>query len=87
MSFHLLTKIVENSVFWDITSCSLPKVNWRFGGICRLHLQGPRISRARKHVESSACFLLGFDTECGGDMFLRNISWLSSDYTALYTRR
>jgi hypothetical protein len=30
---------------------------------------------------------LFFDPEDGGDMFLRNIGWLSADYTALYPRR
>jgi hypothetical protein len=35
-----------------------------------------------------AGFLLGlFDTEDGGDTFLRNIGWLSTDYTALYPRK
>jgi hypothetical protein len=29
----------ESSVFWDI-SCSPLNVNRRFGGTCRLHLQG-----------------------------------------------
>jgi hypothetical protein len=35
------------------------------------------------------CFLLGlyFDPEDGGDMFLRNVGSLSTDYTALYPRR
>jgi hypothetical protein len=34
-------------------------------------------------------FLLGlfFDSENGGDMFLRNIGWLSAGYMALYPRR
>jgi hypothetical protein len=36
-----------------------------------------------------AGFLLGviFDPEDGGDIFLRNIGWLSTDYMALYPRR
>jgi hypothetical protein len=36
-----------------------------------------------------AGFLLGlfFDSEDGGDIFLRNVGWLSADYTALYPRR
>jgi hypothetical protein len=44
-----------------------------------------------KQVASSfhAGFLLGLflDPEDGGDMFLRNVGWLSSDYTALCPRR
>jgi hypothetical protein len=36
------------SIFWDITPCSLLKVNRRFGGTCRLHLQGRRISQAEQ---------------------------------------
>jgi hypothetical protein len=36
-----------------------------------------------------AGFSLGlfFDSEDGSDMFLRNVSWISTDYTALYPRR
>jgi hypothetical protein len=38
---------------------------------------------------ASSCFLLGlfFDPENGWDMFLRNVGWLSTDYTASYPRR
>jgi hypothetical protein len=36
--------------------------------------QGRRISRARDQRED------------GGDMFLRNVGWLSTDYTVLYFR-
>jgi hypothetical protein len=52
---------MKSSIFWDITPYSPMKVNWRFGGICRLHLQGRRISRARNQHEagsSRTCFLL-----------------------------
>jgi hypothetical protein len=36
-----------------------------------------------------ASFLHGFffSLECPSDMFLRNVGWLSADYTALYPRR
>jgi hypothetical protein len=30
---------------------------------------------------------LFFDPEDGSDMFIRNVGWLSTDYTALYPRR
>jgi hypothetical protein len=43
---------IKNAMFWDITPCSPLKVNWRFGGTYRLHLQGRRISRARNQRES-----------------------------------
>jgi hypothetical protein len=42
--------------------------------------------------QQTACFHAGilvgsFDTEDGGNMFLKNIGSLSMDYTALYPRR
>jgi hypothetical protein len=30
---------------------------------------------------------LFFDPEYGGDMFLRNVGWIPTDYTVLYPRR
>jgi hypothetical protein len=52
VGFEVLTAVVmENTVLWDITPCSPLKVNRRFGGAYRLHLQG-RISRARYQRES-----------------------------------
>jgi hypothetical protein len=32
-------------------------------------------------------FSFFFEPEDGGDIFLRNIGWLSTDYTVLYLRR
>jgi hypothetical protein len=40
--------------FWVITPSSLFKIKRRFRGICRLHLQGRRISRARKQHEAGS---------------------------------
>jgi hypothetical protein len=45
------------STFWDIILCSPLKVNRRFGGTCRLHLQGRRISQERNEYEADRVFL------------------------------
>jgi hypothetical protein len=39
------------------------------------------------HAELFFLLDLFFDPENGSDMFLRNIGQLSTDYTALYSRR
>jgi hypothetical protein len=47
--FEVLTAVVvNNTIFWDITPCSPLRVDRRFGGTYRLHVQGREISRARK---------------------------------------
>jgi hypothetical protein len=39
VGLEVFTAVVMNSsIFWDITLCSLLIANQRFGGICRLHL-------------------------------------------------
>jgi hypothetical protein len=44
--FEVLKAVVMKSpIFWDIRPCGPSKVNRRFGGTYRLHLQGRRISR------------------------------------------
>jgi hypothetical protein len=43
---------MNSSILWDITQCSPLKVNWYLGGICRPHLQGRRISQARKQRQA-----------------------------------
>jgi hypothetical protein len=72
-----------------MTWYSLLKVNQRFGGTYRLHLQGRKISRALLATCFHAGFLLCsfYDLEDGGDMFLRNVGWLSTDYMSLYPKR
>jgi hypothetical protein len=38
LGFEAITAVVmKSSIFWDITPCSLLKVNRRFGGIYHLH--------------------------------------------------
>jgi hypothetical protein len=45
---------LRSSVFWDITPCSPLKVNQNFGGTCRLHLQGRKISQARNQRDAGS---------------------------------
>jgi hypothetical protein len=53
LGFEVLTAAVKKgSISWNITPCSLFKVNGSFGGICHLHLQGRRISQARNQREA-----------------------------------
>jgi hypothetical protein len=46
--------ILKNSVLWDIAPCNLLKVERLFGGICRLHLQGRRVSQIRNQHEAGS---------------------------------
>jgi hypothetical protein len=49
IGFEVHTAVLMKSpVFWNITPCSLLKVNRRFGGIYRLHRQVPRIKPSKK---------------------------------------
>jgi hypothetical protein len=57
----------------NIMPCSPVKVSRRFGGTYRLRLQGRKIRRTRNQRDS------GWQAE-----LLRNVGWLSTDYTALY---
>jgi hypothetical protein len=64
---------MKSSIFWDITPCS--PVNWHFRSKQCLHFQGWRACQTRNQHEN------------WGEMFLWNTSWLSLDYTTLYSRR
>jgi hypothetical protein len=50
----LKMEVFNSYIFWDITPCNPLKVNWRFGGTCRLHLHGRNISQPRNQL----CLLL-----------------------------
>jgi hypothetical protein len=81
LGFEVLTAVVmKSAIFWDLTLCSPLRVNWRVGGTYSLHLLATCFHTG---------FLLGlfFYPEDGGDMFLRNVGWLSTDYTTLNPRK
>jgi hypothetical protein len=61
----------------------------RFGETCRLHLHGRRIIWVELATSFHAGIFLGlfFRHADGENTFLRNVSWLSTDYTALYPIR
>jgi hypothetical protein len=84
-------------------TCSPLKVYQNFLEIFRLHFQSRRISRARNKSESrrqvesavllATCLHAGFllclffDPEGRSDIFLRKVSWLSTDCKELHSRR
>jgi hypothetical protein len=45
--------VLQSSVFWDVMAYSPLKVSWRFGGTCRLHVHGRRVSPARNQHEEN----------------------------------
>jgi hypothetical protein len=49
---------MKSSVFWDITPYSPLKIKRHFEGICRLHLQGLRVSQARNQHETGIIRLI-----------------------------
>jgi hypothetical protein len=50
--------VMKISTSWDIARFTKLHANRRFGGTCRLHLQGRRISQARNRREAGHCLLL-----------------------------
>jgi hypothetical protein len=72
--------------FWDITPCSPLKINRSSRRACCLHLQGRRISQANL-LRADFLLSLFFESEDGGEKFIRSVGCLSTDYMTLYTRR
>jgi hypothetical protein len=70
---------LKNTVFWDVAPCR-SCVNWRFGGMYHLHLQGRKI---RERGTSLSRWLQSADE---GDTFLRNVG-SHKIYTAPHPRR
>jgi hypothetical protein len=60
------------SILWDVTPCSLWKVEQCLRGICRLHLQGRRIGQARNQHEEGSKKSLFFDPEDESEILQRN---------------
>jgi hypothetical protein len=83
---------MKSYILWDVTPFSPLKVFKCFGGTCRLHLQGWRVSQARNERGAYCLFhgdvLIGslFSGEDGRDMFLWNVGSLSAYHTALLLR-
>jgi hypothetical protein len=74
--------VMKSINFWNMTPCSPLSFNRRFGGTYRLHLQG-----RRNRFSKPASWTYFFGPEDGGDMFLRNVGWNSTDCTESYSRR
>jgi hypothetical protein len=54
MKTGVLTVVAMHSyVFWNIMPCRRLKMNRRFGGACRLHVQCWRVSQANQHEAGS----------------------------------
>jgi hypothetical protein len=63
LGFEILTAVVmKSTLLWDTTPCSPMKVNRRFGGTCRLHLQGRIVSQTRN--QRATCLQVGFLLRC-----------------------
>jgi hypothetical protein len=69
----------HKSVLCDMTSCSPLKVNRRFEGTYRLHLQAVCYP-----FHGSFLGGLSFDLKVVGDILVRNVGWLSTDNFSLH---
>jgi hypothetical protein len=71
--------VIMISMFWDITLCSLVKVNRRFGGTYRSQLQLCCLLHVCSMLD------LPFDPEDGADIFLRSLHcYTQEDRTLIY---
>jgi hypothetical protein len=84
--WHVITSLIWSSITDLSVGCEVFATRLLFHSEC---------STRKQNFSQLVCyllhagFLLGlfFDREDEGDMFHRNVGWLSTDYTALYPRR
>jgi hypothetical protein len=79
--------LMKSIIFWDMMPCSPSSFNRCFGGTYRLHLHSIHYILLATCLLAGFCWTYFFDPEDWGDMFLRNVSWNSTDYMASYPRR
>jgi hypothetical protein len=79
---------LRSTPFWTVTARISADVKRYFGVTYGLHMQGHETAGSGFYL-LIAGFLLGslFNTEDGGDMFLRHVRGLLADYMALQHRR
>jgi hypothetical protein len=76
--FEILIAVVMGIyISWDIIPCSPLEVNWRFGETFKA---GPLLA-----IYFYSCLLIGLiiDPENGGEIFLREVGWYSTEHTVL----
>jgi hypothetical protein len=79
--------ILTNTAFrkWDLLPSS--GAGWETSTLLGpLEWGNPNYWQLATYFQADILFGL-FDLEDGGDIFLRNVGWLSTDYTASFTRR
>jgi hypothetical protein len=77
---------MNNIIFWYVIACNFVQVYRRFSGKYYFHLQGRRFKHINNQVDTSSkqspafclfradfLFVLLFDPEDGGDIFLGNV--------------
>jgi hypothetical protein len=84
--FGILPEVDKKiSIFWDITPFSPLKVNRRFLAAYRLQHSAVNIALLPAGVMLVSCMDF-WNSKDRRNMFIRNVVWLSEDYTTFYQR-